>query len=126
MLNTTIYKTQVTPVTRVVEKSISPDKVTDVYKQVKEEVEKTLIRSLVVESNHMNGVAQMFYEFQEGRKKIRTKFNLNGKEYIETTYVKLDEIDNDSALIDSLLKHFTEKVSIEMAKDTWLQVSRFI
>ncbi|MFK5282012.1 hypothetical protein ACI3PL_20890, partial [Lacticaseibacillus paracasei] len=58
MLNKTIINTEtkVCPVTQVVEKSISPDKVTEMYDKVREEVLNSILRTVVIKDNRMEGV----------------------------------------------------------------------
>ena len=76
------HETTVTPVTRVVEKTITPDKVTDMYDSVREQVGKDVIASIRVESNVINGVVMQLNDSVSDRTShIFVRFTLNGKNY---------------------------------------------
>lgn len=78
---TTIVRTHTSPVTRVVERSISPDKVTEVYKEVKDEVEKKIVRSFVFNDNKVNGVVvEVEPDYEQAIRHLLVRFTLNGQE----------------------------------------------
>ena len=80
-----IDQTTVTPVTRIVEKTITPDKVTEMYDQVKREVEESFIRAYKIESNTIKGVMVEMHESPVTReRKIYCRFTINGEEFIES------------------------------------------
>lgn len=120
MFNKTIYKSEtvVTPVTRVVEKTVTPDKVVEMYDQSKKEAEMKVVRSFVIEGNQLNGVVVQFSESYEQTKTfVITAFTLNGKEYTEKFALE-DKFVFDAAGAFSLLKkHFTDVVSNKLIKD---------
>lgn len=104
-------KTKVCPVTQVVEKSITPDRVTDMYDDVREEVEKSILRKIVSP--------------EIGARKISIRFTLNGKEYLkdkivtdEASFVSDHEFTNffidliSDVVIGELLKNEAPKLKI--------------
>jgi len=76
------HNTTVTPVTRVIEKSITPDKVTDMYDKVHEEVEKTILRKIVIDDNYLKGSIITIVEPDNNSHRVILRFTLNGKEHI--------------------------------------------
>ena len=121
MLNsyTIKHNTTVTPVTRVVEKTISPDKVTEMYDAVRKEVEEDIIAKVLVQDNFMNGVVlYMENRFDTVSKIILTKFNINGKEYIQKDYiVPLEEMDKYK-LAEELRKKYVETMSTLVLRES--------
>lgn len=122
MFNKTIInKTETNPATRVIEKTITPDKVTDMYKDVRKEVEKSIIRALRVETNYMHGVVIEIHEnYESMQKKMITRFVLNGKEYIDTTWNKNNKeniLSSDEHLIHALHQHYQRVISNEIFKN---------
>jgi hypothetical protein len=85
MFNTQVYKseTSVCPVTRVIEKTISPDKVTEMYDKVKDEVENNFVRKFIIKENNLHGVVTEHIENQLAKSKIiMVRFVLNNEEHI--------------------------------------------
>lgn len=77
--------TRVTPVTRVIEKTITPNKVTEMYDKVRAQAERDMIQVFKIQSNTLNGVVlELHNQYDTLTKKIMTRFSLNGKEYIDT------------------------------------------
>lgn len=118
-------KTKVCPVTQVVEKSITPDRVTDMYDDVREEVEKSILRKIVVNDNSFNGAMIETYSPEIGARKISIRFTLNGKEYLkdkivtdEASFVSDHEFTNffidliSDVVIGELLKNEAPKLKI--------------
>ena len=121
MLNTTINKTENTTfaVTRVVEKTITPDKVTEMYDKVRKEVEKEFVRAYVFEGNQLNGVvAEMRLDFNSAYRKVHTRFTLNGKEYIDTTLQLINGDFTESVAWEMIKKHYVDVVSNLLIRDT--------
>lgn len=84
MFDRTTYKSEtvVTPVTRVVEKTITPNKVTEMYDKVREQAEKDILASVRVEENQLNGVAmQVEDSLSDQTSRVLLRFTLNGKVY---------------------------------------------
>lgn len=110
-------ETRVTPITQVVEKSITPDKVVEMYDKVKEEVEKKMLRSFVIEGNQMNGVViEIENDYGQDIHKVLSRFNLNGVEYLRTFILKREEILYDHNAYQFFKDHFIDVVSNELLK----------
>jgi len=82
MFNTTHHTTTVTPVTRVVEKTISPDRVVDMYDEVKSSFLKNIVKTHVSDGNLLKGIVIKQGIDDMGRPGLFfIAFTLNGKEY---------------------------------------------
>ena len=78
---------KICPITQVVEKTITPDKVTEMYDSVREQVEKDVLRTIVIKDNSLNAVIlELRHEFSTDQRRLLFRFTLNGKEYIQTDY----------------------------------------
>lgn len=120
MFNKTIiqHESKVVAVTKEIEKTITPDKVTEMYDKVREEVEKNLIQKVEVQSNYLNGVImEIGHEYHTGMKKIYTRFSLNGKDYIESSLEEGQEISSKEELFNKLQEHYSKVVSNQVLKD---------
>lgn len=84
------HETVVTPVTRIIEKSISPDKVTEMYDKVKEELESRLMRSFVIHSSRCDFAVSIFEEPLRTDKRMVVRFEINGEETILEIYLSDD------------------------------------
>lgn len=78
------HETKVVAVTKEIEKSITPDRVTDMYDKVRSEVEKTIVRSILVQNNVLQGIViETFDDYLTRSRHIHLRFTLNGKEYMD-------------------------------------------
>ncbi len=84
MFDSTTYKseTRVTPITQIIEKSITPDKVTEMYDKVKTEVENTIIRSFIISDSLFDASVVVFYDPQTAQYKLKARLTLNGEEVL--------------------------------------------
>lgn len=119
MFNTTVHKneTRVTPVTRVVEKTITPDRVTDMYDKVRTEVEREVIRTVRVSDNRFHGVAQLIESPASLTKTVQVRFTLNGKEYLSS--ITLDDAAravDEARMTEILHERIYEALSGELSK----------
>jgi hypothetical protein len=121
MFNTTIHKheSKVVAITKEIEKTISPDKVTEMYDAVKEEVENSIVKAFRVESNQMTGVAVIFNErYTDMTKRFVARYTLNGKEYIVKDYIT-DHIDTrESEVYEKMYEHYKTQVANELMRNT--------
>lgn len=121
MFNTTIHKhkSEVVAVTKEIEKTISPDKVTEMYDKIHEEVEKTILRKLVIESNFLNGVTMETQDRYDDRTRhIHLRFTLNGKEFLERRTLQRDELLTDHQLYEKVCGFFVEILTEILMKQT--------
>ena len=118
MLNAYYHKTEtkVVPVTRVIEKTITPDKVTDIYKEVRGEVEKKILNTFIFNDNKVNGVVvEMEPDYAANNQKILIRFSINGIDTQEQyTRPRADLLMADAYKI--LVEAFAEKVFKMVAK----------
>ncbi len=113
MFDRTTYKTEskVVAVTQQIEKTISPDKVTDMYDKVREQAEKDIIASLRVENNILNGVVvQIADQYDTATSRLYTRFQLNGKDYTDMYVVPTREARTMADLYSKLEEHYTRVV----------------
>jgi hypothetical protein len=127
MFNSTTYKheTTVTPVTRIVEKSITPDKVTEMYDKVREEVERNFVQMIKIESNTLNGVVVEFTDqFDTNTRKYYTRFVLNGDEHTDKRSISKEQMLTQQEAFGLLKEHYTNVVSNNLLKEYAAKVSR--
>lgn len=119
MFDSTINKheSQVVAVTRVVEKTITPDKVTEMYDKVKAEVERSIIASIKVEDNNLRGVViQVINEHRNDTSAIITGFVLNGKEHVDRSLVQTNEPVSVEVMLKRLKDHYINVLTVEIIK----------
>lgn len=125
MFNKTIYKTEskVVAVTKEIEKTISPDKVTEMYDVIKEEIENNIVRKVIINNTQYEGSIVIYKNQDDFTDKVITRFILNGKEYIDKTNiggVELDKLDN----YEEMKKHFIDVVSGKLLETFMITKSR--
>lgn len=127
MFNTTIHKheSKVVAITKEIEKTISPDKVTEMYDAVQEEVESRIIRSVAINSGVISAATlelQKRYDTMINEFVIR--FLLNGKEYIHRGEFSLHEMQNVERMLEKTREFYQKavaKVLIQSTGDTVLR-----
>lgn len=117
MFDKTTYnsETAVCPVTRVVEKSITPDKVTDMYDDVREEVESMVIKKIRASNNVFNGSVVHMYDDATGVDTLLFQFKLNGKDYEFKDIIPREEFATHPTTHE-MLDRLIEFASTEIAK----------
>lgn len=121
MLNTykTNIETTVCPVTQVVEKTITPDKVTEMYDSVREQAEKDILRTIIINDNTLNGVIiEKRDDFGNHQRKLLYRFTLNGIEYIERDFVINQEDNTEERMINKFHDYVKEKIAIKIIKES--------
>lgn len=119
MLNTTIYRNEskVVAVTKEIERTISPDKVTEMYDAVREEVEKNVVQVIRIEDNIMKGVVVEFFDdFRNHEKKARARFTLNGEEFMEEMILARDQLFTKSDAYMFLMTSYTQAITKYLGK----------
>ena len=82
MFDTHHSESKVVAVTQVVEKTITPDKITDLYGEIRKEVEKDIVEKLFFDTGELSGVVVVVRPESRNRSlDIWTSFKLNGKTY---------------------------------------------
>lgn len=120
MFDRTIYKSEskVVAVTKEIEKTISPDKVTEMYDSVREQAEKDVIASLRVQSNTLNGVVvQIADEYSTATSRVHTRFILNGQEFTNVFTIDKREPLTDIQMYENLADNFRETVTGKIFRD---------
>lgn len=107
-------ETRVTPVTRVIEKSISPDKVVEMYDKTEEEVRKHLIRKIVIQDNSFNGNITLWKNPANMVQEIVVHFTLNGKEHQGRDQFPFHAFITNEDFLNSMLKAIQNAVAKEL------------
>jgi len=115
------YESKVIAITKEIEKSITPDKVVEMYDVIKEEVEKNIIKKLRIESNLLKGVAILKKDIDTQTKTISTHFNLNETDYFRDYIIRDDCIvaEGSDLIVEKLKKHYSDIVGVELIKETF-------
>jgi hypothetical protein len=119
------HKTQstVVAVTRVVEKTISPDKVSEMYDSIREEVESNLIRQHHIKSDKINGViAQFKHNACTSQRVLKTRFIINGEEVLLTDLVQSGEDLSEGEMYEVFRNHYARSVSDVLLKDVAIKL----
>lgn len=112
-------ESKVVAVTKEIEKTISPDKVTEMYDAVREQAENDILRSYKIESNTLNGVViEMRDSIDTLQRKVVGKYSLNGNEYIMKEFVRPDMVKNEQDLVKMLFDHYERDVASKLVKQT--------
>jgi len=113
------HESRVVAITKEIEKAISPDKVTEMYDAIREQVEKDILRKIIVKDNQMNGViVEYSKDFSTNQKKIMYRFTLNGKETIEKETLD-DEVNPTSqTLVENMLRIYKDKIAYEILPES--------
>jgi hypothetical protein len=118
---TTIHKTEskVVAVTKEIEKTITPDKVTEMYDAVRDEVEKSIIRCVVIADNSLNGSAiEMEERYDTSTHVILLRLTLNGSEHISRETLEREALMNEAKLYERLRDFYVRTVADEVMRRT--------
>lgn len=121
MWDKTIHKheTKVVAVTKEIEKTITPDKVTDMYDSVRDEVEKSVVRSIVIGDNSLNGSAVEIEPRYDGDcHVVLLRFTLNGKEHFSKEILEREVEMSDGKLYERLRDFYIRTVTNEVMRQT--------
>jgi hypothetical protein len=121
MFNKTTYhnESKVVAVTKEIEKTITPDKVTDMYDKVRDEVEKSIIRSIVVNDNSLSGSAvEIEQRFDTASHLVILRLTLNGKEHISKEVLGREVTLDEAKLYDKLRDFYIRTVADEVMRAT--------
>jgi hypothetical protein len=120
MLDSHYYKSEskVVAVTKEIEKTITPDKVTEMYDKVRAQTEHDVIASLRVDSNLLNGVAvQIIDEFSTATSRLHTRFIINGKEYEDTIILEVEGALTPEQMYERLTQHYLGQLTKILFRD---------
>jgi len=121
---TTNFNSKVVAVTKEIEKTITPDKVTEIYDKVRDEVEKTIVQKIVVSNNIFSGVAvEIIDEASTMSHYVLTNFILNGvkcfdKHLLGDNYITATK----DTIIEKLFEHYKQVVAKELIKESLREV----
>lgn len=113
-IQVTKHETRVTPVTRVIEKSITPDKVVEMYDKTEEEVRKNLIQKIVIQDNSFNGSITIWDNPNRMVKEIVVHFTLNGKEFTQKEQIIYSANLNNEDFLNATLRAIQNAVMKEL------------
>jgi hypothetical protein len=114
------YKSEskVVAVTKEIEKTISPDKVTEMYDKVRAQAEHDVVASLRVDSNLLNGVVvQVADEYSTATSRVYTRFTLNGKEHEDMNVLAKWEVLSNNRMYEILSEHYARVVKNVLLKN---------
>lgn len=115
MFDSHTYKgstTVVTPVTRVVEKGLSPDKVADMYAEVYKEAERNILRKYLVKTNLWEFVVlERLHQARSFEIELVTMIRINGTEVEFTHTVNRSENLSAMQIADVFVKRFGEYIA---------------
>ena len=118
MFNTTNYKTEskVVAVTKEIEKTISPDKVTDMYDRVRDEVVNSIVRSYTIEDNSMKcAVVEYNDDMNTTIRRYIARYTLNGDEHlIEGSLLREDLLAKPDSIIMRVYDHYCDRVASQI------------
>jgi hypothetical protein len=110
----------------IIEKTISPDKVVDMYNDVLEKAEKTISRRILIKENNINVSVVEFQPLSDtnGYSYI-IRFNLNGKEYIFKKIVDSFERQtlSEGEILALILEYYTQEVTKILQKALFKEAS---
>lgn len=111
------FESKVVAVTKEIEKSVSPDKVAEIYKDLKETAENQVVRAIYVDGNSFHGVVvEMARNNLDRTKRIYTKFIINSEEHIQHTDVT-DDMTNEQ-MVDKLFDDYKSKIATKLVKES--------
>lgn len=121
MFNKTIYNTEtkVVAVTKEIEKTITPDKVTEMYDSVKEQVKSDLIRAFTFKSNSLEGTVMMFSDdVATAVTRYKAGYKLNGEMFeIDGVLNREDKLGIDS-IITKVVNHYSKTIASRLIQET--------
>jgi len=111
---------KVCPVTQVIEKTITPDKVTDIYKEVREEVINSILRTVVIKDNRMEGVLIEYQDsYGDFQRKWRGRFTINNKEYLTREEIPLEKFEQSKEEVaDQLYNAYKNAIADKLLKES--------
>lgn len=125
MFDRNIYKSEskVVAVTKEIEKTISPDKVSEMYDVVREEVEKNIVRSIHIQSNLMEGAAlEINRKYDTRTTDYIIRFVLNGEEEIYRGSFTDSEMLMESRLYNKIESVYKDSVTHLLMKHTQREI----
>lgn len=127
MFDTHVSESKVVAVTRVVEKSITPDKVTEMYDKVRAEVEGDIIQKVLVSSDLLQAVVIVSHEYKANKThRIVSAFKLNGRTFEDTTLEYHQEtgyILTEMQMFARVAAHYSKVVGMLLAEQAFNQTT---
>lgn len=117
-------ESRVVAVTKEIEKTITPDKVTEMYDKVKDEVVKSIIRSYKIESNHFRGSVTQFEDVNRAGSNLIINFLINGDEKTFEEFVQRREILSPEDAVTKFRTAFLSVLSNELTKEAVVTLIR--
>lgn len=115
------HKTEstVVAVTKEIEKTISPDKVTEMYDKVRDEVLKTILRTYTFETDTIKGaVVEYVNQLDRAGTKYYARYELNDKEYVIEGELQMEERANSAySIIEKIHQHYAKEVAKHLIKE---------
>jgi hypothetical protein len=112
------FESKVVPVTKEIEKTITPDEVTEMYDKVRTQAEHDVIASLRVDSNLLNGVVvQIIDEFSTNTSRLYIRFKINDHEYSDTITLEKARALTPEQMYEKLMQHYLDQLTKILFRD---------
>ena len=104
-------------VTKEIEKSITPDKVVDMYDKTLKEAESKILQSFVFDSNYLNGVVvEVQPDYLNARKSALLRFELNGRKHEDKIDIGKETTLTRTLAYELLFNGIRDSITREMLK----------
>ena len=114
------HNNTIAAITRVVEKSVSPDKITEIYADVRKEVERSIVCAYQIRNTKVDGVGIIMTVIAENyQKKYLIRYTFNGVDSFIEGFLpeNLNARAYGVELYNKLLEDLKEKVGLEFLKE---------
>lgn len=109
-------ETVVTPITQIIEKTISPNKVTDMYDKVMDEVKKTIVRSFIIKDSRCEFSVVVFEDANTMSFELNARYLINGEEIlmrqsVDPIIMRVDSMESQGKLIQLVYESYRTKLA---------------
>ena len=121
------HESKVVAITKEIEKTISPDKVTEMYDAVREQAENNILRTIIVKDNQMNGIiVEYSTDISTNQKKVMYRFTLNGKETIAKETLDREINPTSQKLVENMFRIYKDKIAYQILSESIKVLPRII
>lgn len=125
MFNTTIHESKVVAVTKEIEKTITPDKVTDMYDRVREEVERSIVRKMVLKGNEISVSAVLSRDPLTLTDRVIGSWTLNGEEHDFAASIDSISKNYDDDILKAVIDNITDDIRKKVVQVIVRKAPRF-
>jgi len=121
------HESKVVAITKEIEKTISPDRVTEMYDAVREQAENDILRTIIVKDNQMNGIiVEYSTDISTNQKKVMYRFTLNGKETIAKETLDREINPTSQKLVENMFRIYKDKIAYQILSESIKVLPRII